>query len=161
MGRRIGLFSLACLAVLVSSAAAMAQPRGTYMRTCRDISFDGDRLAATCQGAFGQWNRSRLSLRGCRGDISNEGGQLSCERGGYGGGRRGYDDGGYDGPPRRRGGGGMPGGSWLETCRPMGQEGPRVIAQCQDAYGNMRQTSADVRGCGELANRNGRLVCDD
>lgn len=160
MSRLFGLFSLACLAVLASSDA-MAQPRGTYMRTCRGIAFDGERLVASCLDPYGRWNRTALSLRGCQGDISNEAGQLSCERG-YGGGwrsRGGYGyDGGYDGPPRRRGG--MPGGTWLESCRPMGQEGPRVLALCRDGFGNMRQTSADVRSCGSLANRNGRLVCE-
>lgn len=58
-------------------------PSGSYTQTCRDIHMEGDRIVAHCQTEGGGWHDT--SLEGawrCRGDISNENGNLRCSRGG-------------------------------------------------------------------------------
>ena len=57
-------------------------PDGSYTQTCRDIHVDGDRLFARCQTGNGGWNETSLDdFRRCRGEITNQYGNLTCPRG--------------------------------------------------------------------------------
>jgi hypothetical protein len=68
-------------AAAVLPPPALAQPPGTYLRSCRDISMRNDSLTATCRTRDGNWQRTRLNrVRGCVGDIGNNDGQLICDR---------------------------------------------------------------------------------
>lgn len=73
------------------SSATMAQvyggPRGSYLDSCRDVQAYGDSVSAVCRRVDGGWQRTVLrDLGGCRGDIANMNGRLTCGRGyeGYG-----------------------------------------------------------------------------
>jgi hypothetical protein len=73
-------------AILFAAAAAplpaLAQPPGSYLRSCRDIRVRGDSLIAICRTRDRQWARTRLDrFRRCIGDIGNNDGQLICNRG--------------------------------------------------------------------------------
>ena len=73
------------------SSATMAQgygaPGGSYLDSCRDVQTYGDSVSAVCRRVDGGWERTVLrDLDGCRGDIANMNGRLTCGRGyeGYG-----------------------------------------------------------------------------
>ncbi len=74
-------------------------PRGSYTRSCREITaFDG-RVWALCQSGGGRWSWSSARTSDCRGGgLENRDGRLMCAGGGWNGG----------GP----GGGGRPPGGW-------------------------------------------------
>jgi hypothetical protein len=93
------LIALAAAAALAGSAvAAWAQtlqlPGGSYRVTCNDARAwrgqGGERiLSARCRMANGAWRQTSLRYGGCRGDIANINGNLTCKTGpapGYGGG---------------------------------------------------------------------------
>lgn len=52
-------------------------------------------------------------------------------------------------------------GSYLGSCENIRQRGAILEAQCEDRYGGLRFSRIDLRDCGrgDIANRNGRLVC--
>lgn len=52
-------------------------------------------------------------------------------------------------------------GSYLRSCTDVRQRGPVLEAVCENRYGEMRGTRLDLSQCGrgDIANRNGRLVC--
>ncbi|WP_437280605.1 hypothetical protein WME90_08600 [Sorangium sp. So ce375] len=80
------LGALSLSAVLSSSDVAQAQdrdrpPRGSYLRTCRDVRTERGSLFARCEDRRGNFNRTRLvDYRRCRGDIENDDGRLRCSR---------------------------------------------------------------------------------
>lgn len=53
-------------------------------------------------------------------------------------------------------------GSYLGSCENVRQRGPILEAECADRFGGLRSTRIDLRDCGrgDIANRNGRLVCN-
>ncbi|WP_437769521.1 hypothetical protein WMF27_07935 [Sorangium sp. So ce281] len=83
------LGALSLSTVMSSSGPARAQhgdrdhaPRGSYLRTCRNIRMDRGTLYARCEDRRGNWHPTRLvDARRCRGDIENRNGQLRCDRG--------------------------------------------------------------------------------
>lgn len=81
--RAISSGILALLAVLVLSAPpALAQPAGSYLRTCRDVTVQHGRdLTGLCEtGRPGDVRATRLDdFPSCQGDIVNRGGSLQCE----------------------------------------------------------------------------------
>ena len=85
-------------------------PRGSYTRSCREITaFDG-RVWALCQSGGGRWSWSSARTSDCRGaGLENRDGRLMCAGGGgwNGGGPGGGWNGGGPG-----GGGGRPNGGW-------------------------------------------------
>lgn len=129
-------------------------PQGSYQQTCRDARIDGDHLEARCRDKDGQWRNTYVDLRGCRGDIANNDGNLRCEdRGGWQGG--GYGQGG-------RWGGGLPQGSYQQTCQDIRMNGDLLEARCRETDGDMRNTSINYRSCrGDILNVNGNLTCDN
>ena len=52
-------------------------------------------------------------------------------------------------------------GSYLDTCRRVHQRGPVLHALCRTRDGDWTETTLDLRACrgGDIANRNGRLIC--
>jgi hypothetical protein len=78
---RFGLATL--LVAFVAStgtASAQYQPGGSYLRTCRDISFDGANLMATCRAPNGNGVTTVLDTRACapRAEVNNDYGRLVC-----------------------------------------------------------------------------------
>ena len=62
-------------------ATAVAQPPGSYLRSCRDVRMRGDSLVALCRRIDRRWQPSRLDdVRRCVGDIGNDNGTLVCNR---------------------------------------------------------------------------------
>jgi hypothetical protein len=166
----------------LAPAAAQAIPSGSYQQSCSNIRVRGDELIARCTNPQGTRVRSSISLDSCRrGDIANSNGQLVCNRngygrrrGGYGNGNGGYGNGGYGngngngGYGNGNGNGGYgygngyaPAGSYQQSCRNVQSSGGVLTATCPAANGNLITSSIDPRQCRgmDIANRNGRLVC--
>ncbi|WP_437969528.1 hypothetical protein WMF04_09595 [Sorangium sp. So ce260] len=80
------LGALSLSTALSSSDVAQAQdrdraPRGSYLRTCRDVRTDRGTLFARCEDRRGNYHRTRMEdYRRCRGDIENDNGRLRCSR---------------------------------------------------------------------------------
>ena len=56
-------------------------PGGDYVRTCRDIRNNGNRIDATCQARDGDWRRTSLeNINQCSSGIVNDDGHLRCGR---------------------------------------------------------------------------------
>lgn len=78
----LGALSLSTM--LSSSDVAQAQdrdraPRGSYLRTCRDVRTERGTLYARCEDRRGNYRRTRMEdYRRCRGDIQNDNGRLRC-----------------------------------------------------------------------------------
>ncbi|MDC3953171.1 hypothetical protein [Polyangium jinanense] len=77
----LGAFSLSLVLLSGGSAVAQHRPRGSYMRTCRNIRMEGGTLFAMCEDRGGHFRRTMLrDFHRCRGDISNDNGRLRCRR---------------------------------------------------------------------------------
>jgi hypothetical protein len=75
----------AALVFSLGATPAQAQQGGSYLRTCTHVRGSGDRIIADCRRVDGGWNRTVLrDANACTGDISNQNGQLTCDRGSYG-----------------------------------------------------------------------------
>jgi hypothetical protein len=120
MRKTFGLLalSIAGLSFMGGSASAQAPswngqyeepPRGSYMRSCREISAYSGQVWALCQTGRGSWNWSSARTRDCGGQgLENRDGRLQCV-GWNGGGNNGGGNGGGGGW-NNGGGGGRPGG---------------------------------------------------
>jgi Ni/Co efflux regulator RcnB len=54
-------------------------PRGSYVRSCRDIRLEGDTLRASCQRGDSRWrDTSFRHAASCRGELFNDNGRLRC-----------------------------------------------------------------------------------
>ncbi len=169
-----GLLTL--LVILFAGAAEPAQaqpvPPGSYLSTCRDVRVrhHGRDLQAMCPTRRGFFNPTTLSdFNSCRGDISNQDGNLWCER------RRGPPPGGPGfgpgpgpGPGPRPGpgpgpqSGPIPPGPYLQTCRNVRVIGLWLGADCRDMNGRWRDARLNLQTCGprsNIVNFNGALVC--
>ena len=98
---RIALAGLTAAGLLAGAAnAAQATP---LEATCPSVSYRGPIIVATCYTAVLTLNRSVIDTRGCVSEPVNLNGTLVCNRGGYGGGHRGYGGpaggGGWHGRP--------------------------------------------------------------
>jgi hypothetical protein len=73
-------------AMLLSFAAMPAHaqaPGGSYLQSCTNVRGGGDGLFAECRRMDGSWARTALrDVNSCIGDIGNQDGQLTCNRGG-------------------------------------------------------------------------------
>lgn len=55
----------------------------------------------------------------------------------------------------------VPQGSYLNSCRNVGMDRDKLIADCRRMDGSWQRTVLDVDRClGDIGNRNGRLDCD-
>ena len=134
-------------------------PQGSYQQSCSNEHMRGDRLVAYCTNGYGQRVRSTLDVNGCRGDIANLNGRLSCRERfhqrpngnayGYDNNRVGYND--Y----------GVPTGGYQQTCNNERMSGSVLFATCEAVNGQWVNTSLDLRRCQNNAiyNNNGYLGC--
>lgn len=119
-------------------------PPGSYQETCRNERVESGDLIADCADRNGRLRHSELqNHRFCRGDISNDNGNLRCNR----------DDDADDGYA-------TPSGTWRLTCRDHRVSRNILSAECRDRFGRWVETSVDLRSCRQgVSNVNGRLVC--
>ena len=111
MRKTISLIAFGVASIVGAAAQAQAPswngsyddpPRGSYTRSCREITaFDG-KVWALCQSGGGRWTWSSARTSDCRGGggLENRDGRLSC-----------LGDGGWNGGGGG-GGGGRPNGGW-------------------------------------------------
>ena len=170
-------------AASLAPAAAQTIPSGSYQSSCTNVRVNGDQLIARCTNAQGASVRTSIARNSCRGgDIANVNGQLVCNGGTYGN-AYGYGNGNghaygrhrrhHDADDRNMNGnngnmgygygnrGSAANGSYLQSCQNVQRNGSMITATCPSANGSMITTSIDARSCngGDVANRNGRLVC--
>jgi len=138
----------ALLVVLAMPATALAQPNGSYLRSCQNVSVAGKYrpdalLTAQCQTKKGSWRESSLYYKNCRGDIYNDNGVLRCK-------------GGQAGNP-----GSLPPGNWRTSCRDAFLDGGTLHAECRSLKGRWQDARLNMSACpwGPVANVDGRLVC--
>lgn len=116
-----GTLGLAALSIMAMAGAASAQapgwngqyddpPRGSYTRSCREITaFDGQ-VWARCQTSRGGWEWSSARTRDCGGQgLENRDGRLRCAGAPGGGWNNGGGWSGGGGPRPGGGGGGYRG----------------------------------------------------
>jgi len=54
-------------------------PRGSFVRTCRDIRMEGNTLRASCQKNDSRWRDTSLrNGNACQGQVINDNGHLRC-----------------------------------------------------------------------------------
>ena len=136
----IVILAAALLATAVPMVAAEVLPPGTYRRSCEDCYVDNGWLSCRCNRGDGNSQRSRIKYYRCQGDISNEGGYLTCR-----------------GEGRHRS---LPQGSWRDSCRNGHMRGNTLTAECRNGRGDWVQAWLDLSRCNrEVSNDNGRLVC--
>src|SRR5262249_39545965 len=112
----------ALICTLTIAGPAQAQPNGSYLQTCRNVSVAGKYrpdalLTAECQSKKGYWRQSGLYYKSCRGDIYNDNGTLRCQ-------------GGQAGNP-----GSLPPGSWRASCREAYLDVGTLHAECHRTNG--------------------------
>lgn len=118
MRKTFGLMALSVVA-LASAAAAQAPswngsyddpPRGSYTRSCREITAFNGQVWARCQTGRGSWEWTSARSRDCGGQgLENHDGRLECA--GFNGGGGGWNGGG-GGWSGGGGGGYRPGNSY-------------------------------------------------
>jgi hypothetical protein len=140
---------IALICMLSTAGPARAQPNGSYLQTCRNVSVAGKYrpdalLTADCQTRKGSWRQSSLYYKSCRGDIYNDNGALRCQ-------------GGQAGNP-----GSQPPGSWRASCREAFLDGGTLHAECRAINGRWQDARLNMNACpwGPVANDNGRLRCE-
>ena len=147
----VGLFLFALGAV--TEANAQGVPPGSYLRSCRDVRVvGGGDITALCETRQpGRFEFTRLpDFRSCWGDIANINGNLRCDR----------RPGPPPAPPVVR----VPPGSYLRSCRNavVGPAGT-LWAECRMMNGAWVRANVnlnDCRGARDIANINGRLICN-
>jgi len=152
---KIGLLTaLAAAGVAMAlSTAAWAQslplPQGSYRNSCTNaramqLPGGGRLLTAQCRTSNGSTRNTSLRFENCRGDISNNNGNLTCSNlgGGVGGAR-------------------PPSGSYQQTCRDARMQGSTLSASCRDNRNRWQSSSINTNNCRgrDIANINGRLTC--
>jgi len=136
------VFAIAIIGVSVADAGAQyggRLPSGSYTRSCGQISMVGSVLTARCRDQNGVEIHTRLYVRDCWGDVTNEFGELVC------GNRR------------------LPEGSYSETCNACSTAGSALRCACKDTKGNSIRTSLDLASCEwvtAISNKDGHLQCD-
>lgn len=114
-------------------------PAGSYEKTCRKVTFDGTTLRATCITQDEHIAPALLDVTGCRDDIRNMDGELTCSKG--------------DSDP--------PKGSYYASCRSILVEGSAMLLTCQAGSGKWIHTSRfDFSSCRtDIANIDGQVIC--
>jgi CVNH domain len=147
MQRLLVIALFASMSTLWGTACkAQAIPEGSYQQTCQNVELRGDDLLARCQAADGDWRDTMLDrYNWCRGDITNDNGQLRCA------GEQ------YSGTAYGRG----PRGSYQQSCRDIRVSGDDLIARCQERDGDWREARLDhFQWCrGDISNEDGGLRC--
>jgi hypothetical protein len=82
MMKRLPLTTATLFVVFLLAAVASAAPipKGSYKRSCFNITMQGNTLLATCLTRRGTPTTTRLPFANrCRGDIANINGNLTCQ----------------------------------------------------------------------------------
>jgi CVNH domain len=136
----LGIAVVVCLGGVSTDAQFGGRlPSGSYSRTCSDISMVGSVLTANCKDQNGETIKSRLYVRDCWGDVTNELGELVCQS--------------------RR----LPEGSYSQTCTACATAGSALRCTCRDTKQNSIRTSLDLASCrwgSGITNKDGHLQCD-
>jgi hypothetical protein len=136
----VGALALIVLSRPVAPGAmAMDDPPGSYQQSCKNIGMRGDDLRARCKDAYGHYHDSVLDHADrCWGDISNNNGNLVCEKNGA-----------------------MPRGSFVQSCRDVRVRWNVLLARCQNREGRWVDTSLEQfsRCNSEISNEDGQLRC--
>jgi hypothetical protein len=150
--RRVMFLGGALLLFLAPPAipqAGSAAPRGSYLKTCNQIQFNGKTLRATCDsvGSAPRYTSS-IVVATCDGDIWNQAGALFCyaKRGTWGQGRA------------------IPRGSYIESCWNERVSGTMLQALCKGRNGAYQDASLELTRCrmgSNISNIDGELVCID
>jgi hypothetical protein len=134
-------------ALPASAQAGSAAPRGTYLKTCSKIHFDGRILTASCsQPGESTQIQSVITATMCGGDIWNEHGYLYC----------------YARPGTWGGGSAVPRGSYFDSCGFPVVHGTLLEASCVNRNKQLTKTSLQLNGChmgSNISNIDGQLVC--
>lgn len=136
-------FGTVAAMTLIGAGAAQADrlPGGSWRDSCANASVRGGVLGALCRTRDGRMRYSRIDLDRCRGEITNQDGQLSCREERY------YHE-------------RLPGGSWRQSCTNASVRDGVLGALCRTRDGRMRYSRIDIRGCrDDISNQNGRLTC--
>jgi hypothetical protein len=116
-------------------------PPGTYLASCRDVVADRNVLAGSCRARDGGYRRSQLGEYGaCVSTISNEDGQLSCNKGG-----------------------GPPAGTYQSSCQNLNVKNGTLYAACRPMSGGLVNTWLHnyVNCSGNISNQDGDLRCNN
>jgi hypothetical protein len=138
------LLGMVIVVVGFSAADARAQyggrlPSGSYSRTCNDAQMIGSVLTANCKDQNGVTIRTRLYVRDCWGDVTNEQGELVCSN--------------------RR----APDGNYSRSCNACNTVGSALRCTCKDTKQNSIRTTLDLASCqwgSGITNKDGHLQCD-
>jgi hypothetical protein len=123
----------AALALAAAAMPALANPAGSYSKTCSNISMSGDTLSATCTRMDGSKAQTSLQFASsCVGDIGNINGVLACAG---------------------------PNGSYSMTCTGITVSGNTLNATCRTKAGQMVPASLPgFQGFqGNISNCDGKL----
>ncbi len=146
-----GLLGLLFMCSIAATAAQAQQipPPGSYRQSCNRILFNNNVITAFCRTRAGDFRATMLNVSFCapRGDISNQNGQLTCDRGRVG-----------PPPPPP-----LPHGSYRRSCQNMSVSPDGVLrAECRTMNGAWVRTRLNLNTCGrgaDISNQNGQLVC--
>jgi hypothetical protein len=112
---------------------------GSYKSSCRGSAMDNTVLRSSCKEINGPYVASQLDVTGCRGDIANVNGALTCPKG--------------DSDP--------PAGSYIRSCRDIVTRAGTLSAKCATGERDYKQSSLPFSNCppNSIMNDNGTLRC--
>lgn len=118
-------------------------PQGSYLQSCKYISFNGENLSATCSNTVGYPIKSTLGIGACDdgSTISNVHGHLSCDKLSSL----------------------VPQGSYLQSCKYISLSGQTLSATCSNTIGEPIKSTLGLGACDSgstVSNEHGHLVCD-
>lgn len=122
--------------------AAAGVPPGSYRQSCTNCVASGGDLTASCRkirNSYNQENTSTLrGYAGCRSDISNFDGRLTCDKGDAA----------------------LPEGSYRQSCRDLNRLRDTLYASCRTVGGQWKETSLPLGNCiHSVYNSDGNLAC--
>ena len=135
---------LTALFIAAASAGGHSIPGGSYLMTCVEVQSDYGTLTATCQDRSGRWRYTELHrFASCSGGISNQDGQLHCDRRTALAQELFAQD------------------SFLRTCTSVKVDQRMLYARCQTISGTWQHTRLyRWESCmGDIANIDGELQC--
>jgi len=123
-----------------------AAPKGSYLKTCSQIHFNGKVLMATCDNGRSRKLQSTINVTACDGDIWNKNGILYCfaRRDTWGEGTA------------------IPRGGYNDSCVSPTVSGTLLQSQCADRNGQFKETTLQLKTCrmgSNISNIDGQLVC--
>jgi hypothetical protein len=134
----------------VGGGSSTMMPQGSYQQSCVNATMRAATLSASCTAPAGNRIYSSVDVTQCGGgNVRNQNGYLAC--------------GAYSGPPNNTGYGYLPPGSYQQSCANAYMDGGVLTATCPSPNGTRYTTQIVARSCrgGDIANRNGRLACNN